>query len=122
MVERAVRDQACEVVCIKVSKHGGLSKARRIRDYLAEHRMPMLVEDSWGGEVVTATLAHLAASTPPELLRATTDLHNYVVGTTGIGGATTRDGNLIAPDTPGLGVEPDTDSLGDPVAVYEIEH
>lgn len=119
-VERAVHDRACEVVCVKISNQGGLSKARRVRDYLTTHRMPMLVEDTWGGEIVTATLAHLATSTPPDLLRATTDLQNYVVGSTGNGGATVDDGHLIAPDGPGLGVEPAWDELGDPVAEYTL--
>ncbi len=75
-VERAVADQAAEVICLKVSKNGGLTKTRRIRDYLVEHRIPMLVEDTWGGEIVTASLSHMAVSTPEELCVATTDLHN----------------------------------------------
>lgn len=118
--ERAVRDQAAEVICLKIHRHGGLSKTRRIRDYLAEHRIPMVVEDAWGGEIVTAAISHLAASTPPELVAATTDLHNYVVESTGIGGATVVGGKLFAPDSPGLGVEPDMESLGDPV--HTINH
>ncbi len=117
-VELAVRDHACEVVCIKISNLGGLSKARRVRDYLTAHRMPMVVEDTWGGEIVTATLAHLATSTAPSLMRATTDLQNYVVGSTGTGGATVVDGRLVAPDGPGLGVQPAWDELGDPIAEY----
>ena len=115
MAERAVVDRAAEVICIKVSKHGGLSKARRIRDYLAEHGLPMVVEDTWGGEIVTAALAHLAVSTPAHLLVNSTDLHNYVVGTTGTPAPATRDGCLIASDAPGLGLEPDLESLGSPV-------
>lgn len=117
-VERAVQDRACEIVCIKISNQGGLSKARRVRDYLAAHRIPMFVEDTWGGEIVTAALAHLATSTDPDLLRATTDLHNYVVGSTGVGGARAVSGRLLAPDAPGLGVEPAWDELGEPVAEY----
>ena len=116
--ERAVADRAAEVICIKISKHGGLTKARRIRDALAEHGIPMVVEDTWGGEIVTAALAHLAASTPAALLVNSTDLHNYVEGTTGTPAPATRDGCLIASDAPGLGVEPDLASLGAPVSVY----
>jgi L-alanine-DL-glutamate epimerase-like enolase superfamily enzyme len=43
---------------------------------------------------------------------------NYNTRSTGIGGATARNGRLYAPDTPGLGVVPDFDSLGAPVAEY----
>lgn len=118
MVHRVVEDKGAEIVCLKLSKQGGLSKARRMRDYLMDCRMPVVAEDSWGGEIVTATLAHFAASTPAEMLVNTTDLHNYNTRSTGRPTPVTRDGRLIASDTPGLGVEPDFDSLGEPVAVY----
>lgn len=117
--ERIVADKAAEVVCLKISNLGGLSKARRVRDYLVEHGLSVVAEDTWGGEITTATLAQLAASTPPELLYNTTDLHNYNTSHTGTPGPATRDGKLFASDTPGLGVEPDFASLGDPVAVYD---
>ena len=118
MLERVVKDRAAEIVCLKISKQGGLTKTRRMRDYLVEHGLPMVCEDTWGGEIVTATLAHLAASTPPELLVNATDLHNYNSVATAHPGPETRDGCLIAPDSPGLGVEPDYETLGGPVAVY----
>lgn len=47
-----------------------------------------------------------------------TDLHNYNTRATGIGGPKVAHGKLYATDLPGLGVEPDYVSLGDPVAVY----
>ena len=118
MAERVVNDHGAEVVCIKVSKQGGLTKAKKMRDYLAEHGMPMVIEDTWGGEIVTAALSHLAASTPPELHVNSTDLHNYVVGSTGLPAPQTTDGNLLITDLPGLGIAPDLESLGDPVARF----
>jgi L-alanine-DL-glutamate epimerase-like enolase superfamily enzyme len=118
MAHRVVEDNGAEVVCLKVSKQGGLSKARRMRDYLVDNRIPVVAEDTWGGEICTATLAHFAASTPTEMLVSSTDLHNYNTASTGRPEPETRDGHLFAPDAPGLGVEPDYDSLGAPVAVY----
>lgn len=82
------------------------------------HGLSVVSEDTWGGEITTATLSHLAASTPPEYLYNTTDLHNYNVEHTGKPAPETRDGKLYASDEPGLGVEPDLDELGDPVAIY----
>lgn len=118
MAERIVNDRAAEVVCCKISTLGGLTKARRVRDYVVEHGLSVVAEDCWGGEITTAAVAHFAASTPPELLYNTTDLHNYNTASTGRPGPATRDGRLYAPDGPGLGVEPDYDALGDPVAVF----
>jgi L-alanine-DL-glutamate epimerase-like enolase superfamily enzyme len=87
-------------------------------NYMVEKRIPVVSEDSWGGEIATAAVAHFAASTPSHYLQNTTDLKNYNTRSTGIGGATARNGRLYAPDTPGLGVVPDFDSLGAPVAEY----
>ncbi len=114
-IQRVVEDRGAEIICLKISKQGGLSKARRMRDYLIEHRFAVVCEDSWGGEIVTATLSHLAASTPPEFLVNATDLHNYNTCSTGSPGPVTENGCLFAPDKPGLGVEPDFDQLGNPV-------
>lgn len=119
VAQRVVRDKAAEVVCLKISKQGGLSKSRKMRDFLVDNRIPVVAEDTWGGEIVTAALAHFAASTPEEFLINATDLHNYVVGTTATPAPVTRDGKLYASDAPGLGVEPDFESLGNPVAVHQ---
>ncbi|MEM6693311.1 MAG: enolase C-terminal domain-like protein [Pseudomonadota bacterium] len=118
VVQRIVADRGAEICCLKISNLGGLSKARRVRDFLVENRIPVVSEDTWGGEITSAVVAHFATSTPPDYLQNTTDLMNYNTRSTGIGGAIARGGKLYAPDLPGLGVTPDFDSLGDPVAEY----
>ena len=116
--QRVVADKGAEICCLKLSNLGGLSKARRVRDFLVENRLPVVSEDTWGGEITTAAVAHFAASTPEEYLQNTTDLMNYNTRSTGIGGAYARDGKLYAPDGPGLGVSPDFESLGPAVAEW----
>lgn len=118
MAQRIVADRAAELVCLKISNLGGLSKARRVRDYLIENRIPVVAEDTWGGEIASAALAHFAATTPPEYLHNTTDLMNYNTRSTGIGGPEAREGRLYAADAPGLGVRPDFDSLGAPILEF----
>ncbi|MGR3493602.1 MAG: enolase C-terminal domain-like protein, partial [Shimia sp.] len=113
--ERIVADRGAEICCLKLSNLGGLSKARRVRDYLVDNRIPVVAEDTWGGEIATAVVAHFAASTPAEFLQNSTDLMNYNTRSTGVGGAWAQDGKLYAPDVPGLGVTPDFESLGAPV-------
>lgn len=116
--QRIVADRGAEVCCLKISNLGGLSKARRVRDYLVDNGIAVVSEDTWGGQITTAAVAHFAVSTPEEWLVNSTDLHNYVTAKTGIGGPTTQDGKLYATDTPGLGVTPDLEALGSPVATY----
>ena len=117
--QRVVTDRAAEVICLKISNLGGLSKARRVRDYLIDNRIPVVSEDTWGGEITTAVISHFAASTPEEFLINTTDLHSYNIETTGKPGPETANGKLYASNEPGLGVEPDFGSLGQPIAVYQ---
>jgi L-alanine-DL-glutamate epimerase-like enolase superfamily enzyme len=117
--QRVVADRSAEVICLKVSNLGGLSKARRIRDYLIDNRIPVVAEDTWGGEITTAVISHFAASTPEEFLINTTDLHSYNLETTGTPAPETANGNLYASNGPGLGVAPDFESLGKPIAIYE---
>ncbi len=118
VAHRIVEDRAAETVCLKISNLGGLSKARRVRDYLVENRIPVVSEDTWGGEITTAAVAHFAASTPAGYLVNSTDLCNYNTRSTGLPRPRTESGKLFAGDDPGLGVEPDYTSLGDPVAIY----
>ena len=118
MAQRIVADRGAEICCLKISNLGGLSKARRVRDFLVDNAIPVVSEDSWGGEIATAAVAHFAASTPADYLINTTDLMNYNTRGTGIGGPLAKAGRLYAGDAPGLGVEPDFGSLGAPVAIY----
>ena len=118
--QRIVHDRGAEICCLKISNLGGLVKARRVRDFLVENRIPVVSEDTWGGEICSSAVAHFAASTPEDYLINSTDLFNYNTRSTGIGGPTVAAGKLYAPDTPGMGVTPDYDALGDPVAVYTL--
>ncbi|MEM9330340.1 MAG: mandelate racemase/muconate lactonizing enzyme family protein [Pseudomonadota bacterium] len=121
VAQKIVEDHGADIVCLKISNVGGLSKAKRIRDYLVENRYPVVCEDTWGGQIVTAALSSLAASTPAEFLFNTTDLENYVTLPTGRSEHRLERGRFYAPDVPGLGVEPDFDSLGEPIATYGAE-
>ncbi|MEM6462199.1 MAG: enolase C-terminal domain-like protein [Pseudomonadota bacterium] len=118
IAQRIVADRGAEICCLKISNLGGLSKARRVRDYLVDNRLAVVAEDSWGGEIATAAVAHFAATTPPDYLINTTDLMNYNTRSTGIGGPVSDHGKLYATDGPGLGVEPDFESLGEAVATF----
>ncbi len=115
MLTRAIADRAMDVVNVKISKLGGLTKARRARDLCVEHGIAMTIEDSWGGDVVTAAIAHLAHSTPERHRFSSTDFNSYVTRSIATGAPRRVDGRFSAPSAPGLGVEPRLDELGDPV-------
>jgi cis-L-3-hydroxyproline dehydratase len=112
---RGHADRAMDVVNIKISKFGGLTKARQARDLCVSLGVAMTLEDSWGGDIVTAAIAHLAHSTPPEYLFTATDFNSYVTVSIAEGAPQRHDGRLSAPNAPGLGIRPRLDVLGDPV-------
>jgi len=112
---RGHADRAMDVVNIKISKFGGLTKARQARDLCVSLGVAMTLEDSWGGDVVTAAIAHLAHSTPPELLFTSTDFNSYVTVANADGAPKRVNGRLAAGTRPGLGVTPKWDVLGAPV-------
>jgi L-alanine-DL-glutamate epimerase-like enolase superfamily enzyme len=119
MLLRGRADLAMDVVNIKISKFGGLTRARQARDLCVSLGIAMTLEDSWGGDIVTAAIAHLAHSTPPELLFTATDFNSYVTVSIAKGAPSRRDGRMAAPATPGLGVSPRAEVLGKPVVVVE---
>ncbi|MGI9519248.1 MAG: cis-3-hydroxy-L-proline dehydratase [Pirellulaceae bacterium] len=109
---RAAADDAMDVVNIKISKFGGLTKARLARDLCVSLGIAMTLEDSWGGDIVTAAIAALAHSTPTELLFTATDFNSYVTVSTAEGAPQRHHGRMTASTSPGLGIQPRMDVLG----------
>ena len=117
MVLRGYKDQAMDVINLKISKVGGLTKARQIRDLCVSLGIAMTIEDTWGGDIVTAAIAHLAHSTPPEMLFSSTDFNSYVTVSIAEGAPQRQHGRLATSSAPGLGIQPRYDVLGAPVFV-----
>ena len=78
----------------------------------------MTLEDSWGGDIATAAIAHLAHSTPEEFRFTSTDFNSYVTVSTAEGAPQRKQGRMAASTAPGLGIAPKMDVLGK--AVVEI--
>ena len=112
---RGYADAAMDVVNLKISKFGGITKLKQARDLCVSLGIAMTIEDSWGGDIVTAAIAHLAHSTPPEMLFTSTDFNSYVTVSIAAGAPQREKGGLSASNAPGLGVEPRMDVLGPPV-------
>jgi L-alanine-DL-glutamate epimerase-like enolase superfamily enzyme len=114
---RAKADMAMDAVNLKISKLGGLTKIKLARDLCANMGIGMTLEDSWGSDIATAAIAHLAQSTPAELLFTTTDFNSYVTVSTADGAPQRTNGRMSASTQPGLGIVPNMHVLGEPVVV-----
>ncbi len=106
---------AMDVVNIKISRVGGLTKARQIRDLCESLGIVMTIEDSWGGDLATTAIAHLAGSTRPEFLFTSTDFNSYVDLSLADDAPRRRNGRLAVPTGPGLGIHVDEHRLGSPI-------
>jgi L-alanine-DL-glutamate epimerase-like enolase superfamily enzyme len=115
---RARADLACDVVNLKISKLGGLTRTRLARDFCVDQGIAMTIEDSWGGDIVTAAIAHLAHSTPEPFRFTSTDFNSYVTVSIAAGAPQRQDGRMCAGTAPGLGIEPRLEVLGKPVLEF----
>jgi L-alanine-DL-glutamate epimerase-like enolase superfamily enzyme len=114
---RGWSDGAMDLINLKINRFGGLTRARMIRDLCVQLGIGMTIEDSWGGEIATAAIAHLAQSTPQRLHFQSSAFHEYHTVAIADGAPEVADGWMTAPDRPGLGVTPDMDALGAPVTM-----
>ena len=110
---RGYKDGAMDAVNIKISKFGGITKAALARDICSELGIAMTIEDTWGGDIVTASIAHLAHTTDPRLLFTATDFNSYVTVSIAEGAPQRKEGKLAASTSPGLGITPKMNALGE---------
>jgi L-alanine-DL-glutamate epimerase-like enolase superfamily enzyme len=116
---KASHDLAMDVVNIKISKFGGLTRAKQARDLCVSLGVAMTLEDTWGGDIVTAAIAHLAHSTPTENLFTATDFNSYVTQPLAKGAPRRINGRMSSSKEPGLGIDPMMDVLGEPEFVIQ---
>ncbi len=118
---RARSDLAMDVVNLKISKLGGLTKTRQARDLCVSMGIAMTLEDSWGGDITTAAIAHLAHSTPEPFRFTSTDFNSYVTVSTAEGAPRRVNGFMAASQDPGLGIRPKLEVLGKRVVTVEAK-
>jgi len=112
---RAWSADAMEAINLKVSKVGGLRNAKLVRDLAEELGLRLTIEDTWGGDLVTAAVSHLAASTSPAGLFTVSFMNDWTNEHVAGYQPRSRDGIGHVPTGPGLGVDVDVDRLGEPL-------
>ena len=116
---RIARDGLAEVFGIKLNRVGGLTKAARMRDVALAHGIDMFVMATGGTVLADTEALHLAGTIPDANCHAVWACQDMItLDIAGGRGPRNMDGYLHLPETPGLGVHPDENALGDPVAVY----
>ena len=112
---RAFHEGGMEAVNLKISKFAGLTGSKLVRDIADKLGLRVTIEDSWGGDLVTAAVSHLAASTKADQVLTVSFMNDWT--NEHIAGYAPRSDRGIgaAPTGAGLGIEIDEDLLGQPI-------
>jgi L-alanine-DL-glutamate epimerase-like enolase superfamily enzyme len=118
-VIQAISHSTCDGIGIKISKQGGLSPSMRQMNMCHAAGLVTSIQETTGSDIAFAAILHLAQATPRKILRCALDTRSMVTQRTAAFDAPINDGGAVVPDCVGLGIIPDMDVMGSPVAVYD---
>jgi cis-L-3-hydroxyproline dehydratase len=103
---------------LKISRVGGLAAARSIRELAEVLGLRLTIEDTWGGDLTTAAVSQLAASTSPQAFYAASFMNDWTLEHVAGYAPSSKNGWGSVASGPGLGVEVDESLLGEPLRCY----
>ncbi len=108
-----------EAINLKLNRVGGLTPAKLMRDTAVALGIRLTIEDSWGGDLMSAAVSHIGASTPAHALFAVSFMNDWTDNH--VAGYNPRSVNGVgkAPEVPGLGIEVDRSVLGTPLLSWK---
>jgi len=115
---QAFRDNAADIIHIKLSHVGGLTKAKHIRDFCIVAGLSLSWATSGGTEITDVAATHIASATPLENLFGLWSCREFNTEKFAKGGPITEKGYSAAQAAPGLGVDPIMEKLGNPFITY----
>lgn len=118
-VVRAVGKGVIDGFGMKVTRIGGLQPMTTFRDICDAHNLPHTCDDSWGGDIIAAACVHMGATVNPRLLEGVWLAAPYIDGHYDRrNGIRIEGGHIALPEGAGLGILPDEDLFGEPVATF----
>lgn len=108
------RKGAADGLTLKISRIGGVSKTRALRDLAVDLGFMVTVEDTGGAEIDTAAMAHLSLSTPEERRLHAIAFHEWVTVKTASNAPPVVGNRMGIPDGPGLAIDVLPELLGNP--------
>lgn len=104
---------------MKVTRIGGLQNMRTFRDLCEARNLPHSCDDSWGGDIIAAACTHIGATVRPDLCEGVWLAAPYIDGNyDDRNGIRIEGGHIDLPSGPGLGVQPDEQRFGAPLASF----
>ncbi len=118
-VSGAITGGVVDGLGMKMSRVGGLSAMRAVRDLCAATSTPTSCDDAWGGDIIAAACVQLGSTIDPRLNRGIWIAQPYVgMHYDEDNGPRIVGGHIPLPPGPGLGLRIAPDRFGTPVAAY----
>lgn len=112
--------EGVDAAMLKLSRFGGITPLRQVRDLCEEVGVPVIIEDGGAGDVLAAASAQLAASTREDMLFSGSLTNVFVRERLSEHAPVHREGRGALPTGPGLGLgDIDEDFLGRTVITIE---
>ncbi len=105
-------------ITIKISRVGGISRARLLRDLAVSRRMKVCIEDTGGSDIDSAATILMMVSMPTEFQMHSVDFMNWVDAPNASGLPPTCNGRMFAPDAAGLGIDVIEGRLDRPIVEF----
>ena len=104
---------------MKVTRIGGLQNMSTFRDICEARELPHSCDDSWGSDIIAAACTQIGSTVRPDLLEGVWLAAPYIEGHYDPKyGITIEDGHIKRPQGPGLGVTPEEEMFGAPIASF----
>ena len=118
-VLRAISMDVADAFGLKITRLGGINAMATVRDICEARAIPHSMEDTWGGDIVSAAVLHVAATVKPEMLEGVWTSANYIDEHYDPENGIEVDGGFFdVPKGVGLGITPDENRIGVLVASY----
>ncbi len=118
-VVRVIGEGMADGFGLKVTRLGGLSVMRTVRDLCALRSLPHTCDDSWGGDIIAAACVAIGATVRPELSEGVWLAAPYIAEHyDSKNGINIENGWIKVPEGPGLGIVPDEGVFGAPVQSF----
>ena len=116
----AVGSGICDGFGMKLTRIGGLTPMSDFRGICEARSIPHTCDDAWGGDIIAAACAHMAATVKPRLLEGVWLAQSYIDGHYDPdNGIAIEQGHIDLPEGPGLGIHPDEAQFGNPAASFD---
>lgn len=119
-ITRAITDGIAQGFGMKLSRVGGITPLRTVRDLCVAHGIPLTIDDTWGGDITAAATVHMGATVPNPFFEGTWISYPYQEQAYSCTTSPIRpsNGTIPVPSGDGLGVQPELDDWAPPVATY----